>query len=208
MTRSRRHIIRPRAFTLVELLVVLVVMVIVAAAAAPRIFSSLATTRLRAETQRLLAALQYAQGMAALQRTRFRFHFNLDDQSYYVTRDPAPGDDFELEGTGSLRGPDYFPGPSLFAGSSPNADDATNASDRVDIFDADTHSLPRNVLITKIIDPRGDEISSGSFSLVLDPLGTASQAAIYLTTDRPNDPLYVIRIGANGIISLFRDDQR
>lgn len=194
-------------FTMLELLVVIMIAIIIAGVAAPRIFGTLATSRLRSETQRLMAAMQYCQGMAALQRTPYRFHFNLDEQCYYVTRDPSKGDDFELEGTGTLGGADGYGRPSLYAGTRSRGEDAaSNSTDRVDIFDSDTHYLPRRVVMLKIVDGRGEEITSGNHSVVLDPKGTAVETAIYLTTDREKDPVYIVRLGANGITEIERDD--
>jgi len=204
-TRRRRC----RGFTLIELMVVIMIAVVIAGVAMPRIFGSMANSRLRSEAQRLMAALQYCQGLAALQRTAYRFHFNLDEQSYYVTRDASKGDDFELGETGTLGGMDRYTygGASLYAGDTyRGADAGSNVTGRVDIFDSDTHYLPRNVVMVKVVDGRGEEITSGSHSVALEPKGTAVETAVYLTTDRENDAVYIVRLGANGVTEIERED--
>jgi prepilin-type N-terminal cleavage/methylation domain-containing protein len=205
-----------RGFTIVELLVVIAMVVIVMSMSAPRIFKSLHMSRLRAEANHLLTTFRFSQGMAAIQRAQHNVHFNLDDQSYYVTRDASRGDDFEMQGTQLGTGTSsLFPG-EVVRYTPDNPLDAENAESEsvwvddtantnrggaglVDIFDEERHQMPSGVLIAKIVDGRGEEIATGEFVLPMTPQGRAVPAAVYLTTQRDDSPYYIVTIEANGL---------
>jgi type II secretory pathway pseudopilin PulG len=214
-----RHV-RTTGFTIVELLVVIAMLVIVMSISAPRIFRSLHMNRLRNEANFLLATLRYSQGMAAIQRAQHDIHFNLAKQTYYVTREASRGDDFEMEGTQLGTGTSsLFPGETVryLPGEEetpeeeqpddvwPEEGTPTNLRNRagpVAIFDEERHEIPVGIMIHKIVDGRGEEITDGEFTLPLTPQGRAVHTSIYLGTMQESDPFYVVTVHANGLAEI------
>ena len=202
-------------YTLIELIVVIAIMGIIAGIAVPKVIGSLYSGKQRSEAFQLLTAIRYAQGMAALQRAPYRLHFDLDNQSYYLSRDQSRSDEFELNSDtlGSMGGttPPLAQEATGDAGgesdgSSSNA--GFSAAGRVALFDHDTHQLPTGVSIERIVDGWDEAFENGKYELVLDPKGTSNGARIYLVAERRNSPRYVIHVGANGLCRLSRDTQR
>lgn len=216
----------PRAFSLLELVIAITILGIMLGISAPKIIHSLSVGKIRSETNMLVSVIKYLQGMAALQRASYFIHFNLDNQSYYVTRSLSKADDFEVTTADMVGGRND----SLFAGDLPSSmeynddiwsspfssydeqDDIDmitnrNVAGRVSIFDEDLHRLPADVSIVKIVDSRGDEHVSGNYSLILDPKGYAVDSRVFLTTTGNNsDPVYVVHIGANGVVRVTIED--
>jgi len=210
--RCEWHLRRPRGYTLIELLVVITIMGIIAGVAIPKVIGSLYSGKQRSEAFQLVTAIRYAQGMAALQRAPYRLHFDLDNQSYYLSRDQSRSDEFDLNADtlgsmGSLTPPmaEEAAGDGDEDG---NNDAGFSAAGRVALFEHDSHQLPTGVSIERIIDGWDEEFVSGTHELILDPKGTSSGARIYLVAERRNSPRYVIRVGANGLCRLTRDTQR
>jgi len=205
---------------MIELMVVVAMLAIVMAVSAPKIFKSLYVGRLRGEANTIMSAIVYCQGMAAIQRATYRVHFDIDKQEYYATRDAGRGDDFELteddltaSGSSGL-----FPGQSArFMPDSDKEDDADffdeenvcsnrNAAGRISIFDEETHKLPKNIKILKIIDGRGDEFIEGAIDIPLDPQGRSIDTTVVLGKSE-NDLKYKIHIGANGLTEIIVEDE-
>lgn len=221
-------ILRPNtrysAFTLLELIVVISMMAIVLSVSAPRIFKTLHRGKLRSEANTLMTTFVYSQGMAAIQRATYRVHLDLDKQEYYVSRDAGRGDDFELteDDLTSSGGSGLFPGessrymPDSADKQNDNDDDWTdeeninsnrNAAGRVSIFDEETHKLPKEIKILKIVDGRGDEISEGKFEVPLNPQGRSIDTTIYFGK-KEDDPLkYKVHIRANGLTEVIVEDE-
>ena len=210
------------AFTMLELIVVIAMLAIVMAVSAPRIFKTLYRGKLRGEANTLMSAITYSQGMAAIQRATYRVHFNIDNNEYYVTRDAGRGDDFELteDDLTTSGGSSLFPGESArFSPEESDNDEEDiyfddeacsssnrNAAGRVSIFDEETHKLPAEIKILKIIDNRGDEYNDGTFELPLDPQGRSIDTTVVIGKSE-DDLKYEIHIGANGIIETTVDDE-
>jgi type II secretory pathway pseudopilin PulG len=211
------------AFTMLELIVVISMMAIVLSISAPRIFKTLYRGKLRSEANNLMTTLKYSQGMAAVQRATFRVHFNLDNQEYYVTRDAGRGDDFELtdDDLTSSGSSGLFPGESTRY-MPDSGDDRENKNDdwydeentgsnrnsagRVSIFEEETHKLPGEIKILKIVDGRGDEMSEGTFEIPLDSQGRSFETTIYFGKSDEDKLKYLVHIGANGIVEVITED--
>jgi len=209
---------------MLELIVVIAMMAIVLSISAPRIFKTLYRGKLRSEANNLMTTFRYSQGMAAVQRATYRVHFNLENQEYYVTRDAGRGDDFELtdDDLTSSGSSGLFPGES--SRYMPDSDDDSegkntdwyddentnscrNSAGKVSIFDEETHKLPGEIKILKIVDGRGDEISEGTFEVPLDPQGRSFETTIYFGKKDEDTLKYLVHIGANGIAEVIVEDE-
>ena len=73
-----------RGFTLLELAVVLLIIGLLVTVAVPR-FTDLTGTRLESSARRLAALVRYLSGEAAFRSHLYRLHYDLDQQSYWVT---------------------------------------------------------------------------------------------------------------------------
>ena len=212
-----------KAFTLLELIVVIAMLAIIMTVSAPRIFRSLYLGKLRSEANTIMSVIVYCQGMAAIQRATYRIHLNIDKQEYYVTRDEGRGDDFELtEDDLTASGSSLFPGES--ANYMPDTGDEEeksdddiflddenissnrNAAGKVSIFDEETHKLPQEIKILKIIDGRGEEITDGSVDIPLDPQGRSIDTTIVLGKSE-DDVKYKVHVGANGLTDIITEDE-
>ena len=219
-----RKNIRYPAFTMLELIVVISMMAIVLSVSAPRIFKTLYRGKLRGEANNLMTTFVYSQGMAAVQRATYRVHFNLDNQEYYVTRDAGRGDDFELTendltssgNSGLFPGENarYMPDSGDYSiekyddwDDEENINTNRNAAGRVSIFDEDSHKMPKEIKILKIIDGRGDEITEGTFEVPVDPHGRSFDTTIYLGKSDEDKIIYKVHIGANGITEVIIEDE-
>jgi len=197
----------PRAFSLVELIIVIAIMGIIAAVMVPKYASSLSRSRTRDESNRLLAASRFGQGMAALQRATYWLKINLDTQSYCLERGASRGDDFDVS-TDQLSAGGYgsssYTTPSLPTGEEgkPVAGAGRSAAGSVDIFDEAAHTLPLGVWFIKVADASGAEFSSGEYAIPLDPRGFACDTTIYLSSDREKGDVYSVHIGANGLTEV------
>jgi hypothetical protein len=57
-------------------------------------------------------------------------------------------------------------------------------------------------MIHKIVDGRGEEITTGDFTLPLTPQGRAVHTSIYLGTTQESDPYYIVTVHANGLAEI------
>ncbi|NLF39074.1 prepilin-type N-terminal cleavage/methylation domain-containing protein [bacterium] len=212
---------RNSGFTLFELIVVISIIGIVMAVTMPKFLRSLTAGRLRSESIQLLTAIRYAQGMAAVQRATYLLHVDLDNQSYYLTREASRSDDFELTDQDMLSSgqSSLFPGQtaqtlprSQYSFSStpvyqPEEEEGLtnrNAAGRVDIFDEEAHEMPPGIRIAMVVDVRGEEISDGTFSIPFDPQGGSIETEIVLSTDRDEDnAVAVVHISATGLTEVI-----
>ena len=221
MSSVKRQTSNGNGFSLIELMVVIAIMTIVMGISAPRVIRTLQRGRLRSEANHLVSTLRYSQGMAAIQRATYRIHFDLDKQTYHVTRDAGRGDDFELteedlmaSGESSLfpgQTARYMPGSREDRYSEDEWDEESgttnrNTAGRVEIFDEESHTLATGIKIARIIDGRGDDFTEGQFDIPMDPKGRALDAAIYLTSGREGDPVYIVEVGANGLAKIIVED--
>jgi len=211
-------------FTMLELIVVISMMAIVLGVSAPRIFKTLYRGKLRSEANTLMSTFMYAQGMAAIQRATYRVNFNIDKQEYHVTRDAGRGDDFELseDDLTTSGGSSLFPGQSTrympdsdddpiekddYWDDDENTSSNRNAAGRVSVLDEETHKLPGEIKILKIVDGRGDEFLEGTFEVPLDPQGRSIDTTIYIGKKEEDSLIYKVHIGADGITEVFVEDE-
>jgi len=199
-------------YTLIELIVVITIMGIIAGVAIPKVVGGVYAGKLRGEALQLFTAIRYAQGMAALQRANYRIQFNLDgeQQSYDIYRDASRGDDFDLnEDTLGALGGSYETFSrgvlGLDAGQHGDSDAAGAGARRVELFGETGHRLPLGVYIDRIVDAYDEAASQGTFDLYLDPKGLSSGVSIYLTSARHNSTVYIIKVGANGLCEMYRE---
>ena len=220
---NKPRLIKQAGFTLLELIVVIGIITIVLGVSAPRIFGAYKRGQLRSEANMLATTFRYSQGMAAVQRATYRIHFNIDKNSYHLSRDSSRGDDFELTDNDLMASGDY----GLFPGQrtrympddeieyereedewleSDNVSSNRNAAGRVDIFDEESHSMPNGIKILKIVDGRNDVITEGSFVVSVDPKGRSIDTSIYIGTDNEEGPVYIVHIGVDGIAEVINQD--
>lgn len=208
----------PRGVTMLELIVVVIILSIIMAVATPKIVKSMTVTRMRNEANYLKSAVKFFQGMSALQRVVYTIHFDLDKQTYHVSRGIAKSDDFTLTTDDMIGGRSD----SLFSGDSisylPEIEETyedeilldedeiaitnRNIAGRVKIFDEESHSMPPGIKIIKIIDGRGEEYTEGQYMLSLDPKGFSVDTLVRIGTDDEYEPVYVVHVGANGIVRI------
>ena len=146
-------------FTMLELIVVIVIIGVLAGVSAPKIFNSLNAGKLRGESNRILSALRYAQGMATIQRATYRLKINLGDsefddekkfvtQSYQLFRDESKNDDFELSdsdfdgSTESGQGKSWLPTKDDFDYKDDKKNDKDNKKD--DYYDDENETISSN----------------------------------------------------------------
>jgi len=77
----------------------------------------------------------------------------------------------------------------------------------VSIFEEETHKLPGEIKILKIVDGRGDEMSEGTFEIPLDSQGRSFETTIYFGKNDEDKLKYLVHIGANGIVEVIIEDE-
>jgi len=86
MTRAPQASARRAGFSLVEVIVVMLILALVASVVAVNVTGSLKSTRIRAVSRDLVAAMKYTRGQAIAKGKAQHISFNLEDKSYQ-----APG---------------------------------------------------------------------------------------------------------------------
>lgn len=79
------HSIKPKGFTLIEMIVVIVIVAIMATVVATNIGSGNQTATLRGAAREISSALRFARGHALTHSKETSFKFNLKNNSYQVT---------------------------------------------------------------------------------------------------------------------------
>jgi prepilin-type N-terminal cleavage/methylation domain-containing protein len=156
-------------FTLLELTVVLLIVGLLVTVAVPR-FTDLTGARLESSARRLAALVRYLSGEAAFRSHLYRLHYDLDQQSYWVTVLTAVQDtaEFIVDDTPLAR-PVQLPPSIMFA------DVRVPDVGRVSRGQVYTHFYPHGYIDPTVIHLRDQ--SSRVLTVVIPPL--TGEAQIY-----------------------------